>query len=191
MFLNRKKIEGRTADVTAPSHQVAQMSKSTNSIASLSSLVDLRWLVAVLGSKRHAAWWDCSFLDETGIKFLANSFPRSAVSAAFHATTEAAQRIHDAALGRIGCYHLFRLPLRIEGLLLEPKESGVNFSSKENALAQLATMASAKINAPEGPVQIGVENRILTDTCLSALAGHYHSAFTKGIRCFPYFSAES
>jgi hypothetical protein len=147
--------------------------------------------VAILGSKRHAGWWDCSFLDDTGIKFLANAFPRSAVSAAYHSTVEAAQRVHDAALGRIGCYHLFRLPLRIEERLMKPKETDVNFPSKADALAQLATIAGANINAPEGPVQIGVEKRILMNTALSELAAHYHSAFTRGIRCYPYFSAES
>lgn len=151
----------------------------------------LRWLVAILGSKMNAAWWDCSFMDETGIKFLANSFPRSAAGAAFHATTEAAQRVHDAALGRIGCYHLFRLPLTIEDRLLEVRESNGDLPTKNDALAELAGMADAAIDAPDGPVQIGVEKKILTETSLRELAAHYHSAFSKGTRCFPYFSADA
>lgn len=167
------------------------MPTSNPTSALIAKMARLRGLVALLGSKKNAGWWDCTFMDETGVKFLANSFPRTASSAALHATTEAAQRLHDAALGKIGCYHLFRLPLRIEERLAEITEAESDFPSKEDALAELETMAGAKIEAPDGPVQIGVEKRILTDTALSELAAHYHSAFTKGIRCYPYFSSES
>lgn len=166
------------------------MPAQTNSSKLLTGLDRLRWLVALLGSKKNAAWWDCSFMDETGIKFLANSFPRSAVVAALHATTEAAQRTHDAALGRIGCYHLFRLPLSIEDRLVEVQGADGDLPSKDDALSELASMVDASIDAPDGPVQIGVEKRILTDTSLREMAAHYHSAFSKGIRCYPYFSAE-
>lgn len=159
--------------------------------AALTKLDRLRCLIALLGSKKHAAWWDCSFMDDTGIQFLSNAFPRSAAAAALHATTEAAQRVHDAALGRIGCYHLFRLPLAIEDRLLEIRSAAPAIPSKQDALAELAGMAGAPIDAPEGPVQIGVESKILTDAALRNLAAHYHSAFTKGIRCHPYFSAEA
>jgi hypothetical protein len=129
-------------------------------------------------------------MDETGIRFLANPFPRSAATAAFRSTAEAAQRIHDAALGKIGCYHLFRLPLTIEDRLVDVVESG-DLPSQADALKELAGLADAAINAPEGPVQIGVQKRILTETSVHELAAHYHSAFSKGIRCFPYFSAET
>jgi hypothetical protein len=155
------------------------------------SLHRLRWLVAILGSKKVAAWWDCSFMDETGIKFLSNPFPRSAASAAFHGTAEAAQRVHDAALGRIGCYHLFRLPLSIEERLLAVHKLFPEIPTNEAAMNELANMADVSINAPEGPVQIGVERIILTENSLRELAAHYHSAFTKGIRCYPYFSTEA
>jgi hypothetical protein len=169
---------------------MATLSKAS-SLTILTKYDRLRWLVAILGSKMNAAWWDCSFMDETGIKFLANSFPRSAEGAAFHATTEAAQRVHDAALGRIGCYHLFRLPLTIEDRLLEVRESNGNLPTKNDALAELASMADSAVNAPDGPVQIGIEKKILTETALRELAAHYYSAFSKGTRCYPYFSAEA
>lgn len=130
-------------------------------------------------------------MDETGIKFLENSFPRSAASAAFQATSEAALRVHDASLGRIGCYHLFRMPLTIEDRLSDGKESHGHPLCKDDAMKELASMADAAINAPDGPVQIGVEKKILTETALCELAAHYHSAFSKGTRCYPYFSAEA
>lgn len=166
------------------------MSHSTLNMSTIKSIFRARVLVALIGSQKNSGWWDCSFMDDTGIKFLANSFPRSAASAAFHSTIEAAQRVHDSALGKIGCYHLFRLPLSIEEHLMEEEISDSGFPSMEDALAELNSMAGAQINAPDGPVQIGVEKRILVETSLSELAAHYHSAFTQGIRCYPYFAAD-
>lgn len=149
----------------------------------------LRCLVGHLGSRKNAGWWDCSFMDETGIKFLSNAFPRSAANAAIQATSEAAQRAHDAALGRIGCFHLFRLPIQLEDQLSEIEPAWPTAPAFDQALAEIASLADALIDAPEGPVQLGVESRILTETSVRELAAHYHSAFSKQVRCFPYFSA--
>jgi hypothetical protein len=149
----------------------------------------LTWLVAFLGSKSNANWWDCSLMDGTGLEFLKNVFPRSAAEAAFRATTEAAQRAHDLALGRMGCYHLFRFPLPVEEQLSKFPLTHLGLISQRGALTELAGLADASINAPEGPVQVGVARRILTPNAVNELAAHYHSAFSRGIRCYPYFSA--
>jgi len=148
----------------------------------------LTWLVAFLGSKSNANWWDCSLMDRTGLEFLKNVFPRSAAAAAFRATTEAAQRAHDLALGRMGCYHLFRFPLPVEEQLAKFPLNHLGLISEGDALTELAGLADASINAPEGPVQVGVAKRILTPAAVNELAAHYHSAFSQGIRCYPYFS---
>lgn len=157
----------------------------------LSKLNRLRLLVGLVGGKKIYKWWDCSFMDETGIRFLENSFPRTASTAAIQSTTEAAQRVHDGALGKIGCYHLFRLPIQIEDRMLNAKDSDQPLPSRDEAMAELAGLAEASIDAPEGPVQVGVERKILTETSIRELAAHYHSAFSKGLRCYPYFSADA
>lgn len=150
----------------------------------------LRYLVSYLGGSKLSAWWDCSFLDPTGVSFLGHSFPRTALDAALTATAEAAQRVHDHALGKRGCYHLFRLPIEVEEML------GVeNFTpswpiEREQAMAELATLADASIIAPEGPVQVGTTKGIQTETAIQEMAAHYHSAFSRGIQCYPYFSAQ-
>jgi len=167
---------------------MATLTKSTSILSQFSSL---RWLVGLLGSKKQFGWWDCSFLDETGIRFLSTTFPRSARSAAIQATSDAAQRIHDQSLGKVGCYHLFRFPISIEDRLRNAPMEVEAILEKDAALSALAKVAAASIKAPSGPVQIGVEKRILTETSLSELAAHYHSAFTQGIRCYPYFSSET
>lgn len=151
--------------------------------------ISLRLAVGVLGQKAGAAWWDCNFMSETGLRFLLNTFPRSAESAAFNATCECARRLHDQELGRIGSYHLFRLPVGIEDMIAHAPTGVIAGMTKESAMAKIGAIADARIVAPEGPVQIGVEKKILTDTAVQELAAHYHSAFERGIRCYPYFSA--
>jgi len=159
------------------------------------SLVHLRCLVGALGQRSHFNWWDCAFLDSTGLQFLATTFPRSARLAGLRSVSEAACRVHDQALGR-GTFHLFRLPVALEDLIEESTSDvaeSFDFSvlaSKESALALLREMADSRITAPVGPVQIGVEKKILTRTSISELAAHYESAFTLGIECYPYFASD-
>jgi hypothetical protein len=50
-------------------------------------------------------------------------------------------------------------------------------------------LADTLVKAPEGPVQVGVESRIMTTTAVREVAAHYYSAFQDGIHCLPYFSA--
>jgi len=160
-----------------------------------SDLTRLRVIVGFLGQKKNLGWWDCDFLDPIGLRFLETTFPRTAHKAALRSTTEAASRIHDQAMGRIGSYHLFRFPVALEDGF-ESAVDALNWTamfpiiqSRETAMAELKRLADSTVKAPQGPVQVGVESRILTTTSVQELAAHYHSAFQDNIRCFPYFSA--
>jgi len=156
----------------------------------------LRLCIGYLGEGKQSGWWDCNFLDATGIRFLETTFPRTARAAALRSTSEAACNVHDQALGRIGSYHLFRLPPALEDLLEHAvekmvwAEASTQVASRDSALEALKRTADALIKAPEGPVQVGVERRILTPAALRELAAHYHSAFQNGIHCFPYFAPD-
>jgi hypothetical protein len=114
--------------------------------------------------------------------------------AALRSTTEAACIIHDRALGRVGNYHLFRLPPELEDRLEQEAETedwvdlGEHIETRQSAMAVLKRLAGAFLKAPAGPVQVGVERKILTATAVRELAAHYHSACQDGIRCFPYFA---
>jgi hypothetical protein len=157
----------------------------------------LRLLVGFLGQKRHGRWWDCDFLDPVGIRFLEVTFPRTARKAALRSTNDAAARVHDQALGRIGSYHLFRLPPQAEVVLegviesFDWDKSAPAIGSRDAALAELQRLAGTLIKAPEGPVRIGIEDRIFTPSSVSEIAAHYHSAFQQGIQSFPYFAAKA
>jgi len=167
------------------------MPSTTRASTFLHEIAHLRWIVGSLGSKNQYGWWDCSFLDETGIRFLTSTFPRTAKSAAFRATCEAAQKTHDQAMGKKGSYHLFRLPISVEEALRNLTPESEEILSKDTAMEALKKLAAAGISAPSGPVQIGVEKKILTEDSVSELAAHYHSAFNQGIRCYPYFSPDT
>ncbi len=148
----------------------------------------LRWLVAFLGSKGNAGWWDCSFMESIGIQYLVNVFPRSAFNAAFQASVEVAQKDHDAALGRIGSYHLFRFPLHIEHQLQEHQVLDQAIPTTEMAMDELAALAGSEMKAPEGPIQIGQETSILSRGTVQKIAALYHSSLQTKRRCFPYLS---
>jgi hypothetical protein len=162
-----------------------------------SDFTRLRLAVGFLGQRKQSGWWDCDFLDPTGLRFLEMTFPRTARQAALRSTTEAAARIHDQALGRIGSYHLFRFPVALEGGLesavdtLKCEITSPIVQSRDTAMAELKRLADSLVKAPEGPVQVGVESRMLTTTAVREVAAHYYSAFQEGIHCFPYFSAQA
>lgn len=169
-------------------------SESAKTTKHLEQFLHLRLLVGYLGQGKQAGWWDSNFLDATGLRFLETTFPRTAPLAALRSTTEAACIVHDKALGRIGSFHLFRLPPALEDQLehlcnsMDWAAAFKQVDSKEMALAAVQQLADAFIKAPEGPVQVGEERRILTPTSIRELAAHYHSAFRDGIHCFPYFA---
>jgi hypothetical protein len=82
-------------------------------------IIKLRLLVGFLGEKRQFNWWDSGFLAPTGLRFLQTIFPRTAVEAALRSTSQAARALHDSRIGRVGVFHLFRLPVEKE-LMVEP-----------------------------------------------------------------------
>jgi hypothetical protein len=162
----------------------------------INNFIQLRLVVGYLGQRKLSGWWDCDLLDATGLRFLETIFPRTARAAGLRSTTEAACIVHDKALGRVGNYHLFRLPPALEDRLescideIDWTDLSKQIESRETAITTLKRLTDAVIKAPSGPVQVGVERRILTSTAVQELASHYHSAFQDGIRCFPYFAPE-
>jgi hypothetical protein len=154
-------------------------------------LAEIRRIVAFLGSKQNFNWWDCSFLDTTGLEFMSLLFPRSSKSAALEATLQAAQRVHDSAIIKIGTYHLFRLPTSLQHTLHQTTNLEHLSMSRKEALDSLAALADPSIEAPEGAIQVGVEKKIISNDSIRELASHYHSAFSRGIHCFPYFASQS
>ena len=169
----------------------------SNPLEPVPAIIALRLLVSFLGEKKQFAWWDTSFLDTTGRRFLENPFPRTAVHAALRSAADAARRAHDAAIGRVGTFHLFRLPVdREEALEIKlTRISGATMaalvSSKEESMIELGKLANGKVTATVGPTQVGLEKQIGTPSSISILAAHYLAAFNAGLRSYPYFAKDS
>jgi hypothetical protein len=160
----------------------------------LTELINLRLLVGYLGEAHCHGWWNTQFLNTTGQRYLAFNFPRSAVSAGLHATSEAACRLHDEHIGRGRVFHLFRLPTSLEqelhALQLDKTvqdELLALVSDQESAMGHLSALAASGVATQEGPVQVGTETCLTGKSTVPNLAAHYLNAFRTGIQTFPYF----
>ena len=154
----------------------------------------LRVLVAFLGEKDQFGWWDCSFLNATGRKFLAIDYPKSSLAAAANAATEAARRVHDARIGKGRVFHLFRLPHAMEQKLhrhlleMDAGQAGAWLDSKDSALNQLEQMAANPGSTAAGPVQVGTSAALAAPATPGLLASLYLDAFRSNNRRMPYFA---
>ena len=163
--------------------------------------VRLRSLVLALGETADPAWWKSEFMNETGFRFLERLYPRTPLRAAVHAAGRAACDVHDKAVGRVGVYHLFRLPESLEteihaSSFSEDAEFISRFRSclgkREDLMETLSTLCSkppAK-DVVAGPKRIGAGSDALRTEALGMAASVYHEAFKLGKPAFPYFAAE-
>src|SRR5262249_26837533 len=128
----------------------------------------LRLLVAFLGEKSQANWWDSAFLTPTGLRFLQTTFPRTAPEAALRSASHAARLLHDSRIGRVGVFHLFRLPVEkedsLESITSQIKELDITqlTASTEAVLSELAALSQTRLSAPTGPVQVGTAKNIFS-----------------------------
>ena len=177
-----------------PLHHTQELMTPTQSNRTV-TILRLRLLVAFLGEHKQHGWWDTVFLDATGRRFLETTFPRTAFEAALRCTSKAARLIHDDQIGRRGAFHLFRLPIEVEDAI----ESRISKSfdstwlalvaDQEAATCELLAMATTRVTAPTGPVQVGTEKTVLSPNSARDMAARYHSAFAEGVRCYPYFAS--
>lgn len=162
----------------------------------IEQFITLRTLIGFLGEKNQQNWWDTSFLDKTGQKFLEVNFPRSFLASGINSVSEAARILHDNYIGKGRVYHLFRLPTDIEEKIFhclqvsDPSLISHLIESKDVALSNLKGFATANEILREGPVQIGKKKKLYNQTVIHELASIYLEAFNSGKKVFPYFTAD-
>ena len=164
-------------------------------------ILRLRAVVLALGESVSPAWWNSELMNETGLRFLERLYPRTAFGAAVQAAGKAATDAHDRAVGRVGVYHLFRLPesLEIELHQVSPHLTDDFFSKLRNALKQpedlmelLASMCDGEeAEAAPGAKRIGTDSDLMTMAALRKTAAVYHTAFARKKPGFPYFTAQT
>ena len=163
--------------------------------------IRLRALVLALGECASPPWWKTEFMNETGLRFLERLYPRTFVRAAIHAAGEAACDAHDRAVGRVGVYHLFRLPESLDAEINRmPPNADEEFLSVFRAalgnldqlmelLASLCSQTEIR-DASQGARRIGTDRDLTTHRTFDATAAVYHRAFKQMNPVFPYFAAE-
>jgi len=139
-------------------------------------------------------------MNEAGLRFLERLYPRTSFPAAVHAAGKAACDVHDRAVGRIGVYHLFRLPESLESEISRiPPDFDEEFVSRfreglgsseklMNLLAALCKGATG-LDTDSGARRIGTDKDLVTLAGVKRTAAAYHHAFDQGRPAFPYFTA--
>jgi len=163
-------------------------------------IVRLRATVLALGESASTAWWKTEFMSETGLRFLERLYPRTFFQAAVHAAGKAASDAHDRAVGRVGVYHLFRLPESLETEMnrMPPDSDEDFFSALRTAFGQpeklmallIPLCGDAGTDAAPGAKRIGTDKDLMTTAGFEKTAAVYHHAFAQWKPGFPYFAAE-
>ena len=165
-------------------------------MAVLDEIIELRILVAALGEKPNAGWWESSFLGETGVRYLAYAFPRAPELAAVQGAVEAARRVHDARIGASGVTHLFRQSYEVELLILDYLKTNAAeirarmFSTYTKPLvckSSLLAIAGAPEQGHEGPIQMGLVKGLPDGKSIKRMAAIYLGAFEASKCALPYF----
>ncbi len=127
-------------------------------------------------------------------------YPRTYFHAAVHAAGQAASEVHDRAVGRVGVYHLFRLPetLETEILRMSPDSYREFFvvlrdilGYSEKLMELLNTLCGeAREDNASGARKIGTSKDLMTEAGLKKTALVYKQAFAQGKPSFPYFTNE-
>lgn len=164
-------------------------------------IFQIRAVVLAIGESVSPAWWKTEFMNEAGLRFLERLYPRTAFHAAVHAAGKAAGDFHDRAVGRIGVYHLFRLPESLETEIYRiPIDMADDFflilrkgmGRPEELIKLLAAMCGGeKADAAPGAKKIGTDKDMVTTAGIKQTAAVYHAAFAMNKPSFPYFTAET
>ena len=160
----------------------------------------IRALTLALGESVRPQWWTTQFMNEAGMRFLERLYPRTAFQAAVHAAGRAACDVHDRAVGRVGVYHLFRVPEALESEIARvPPDFDREFltqfradlGSPDKLLAMLGAMCDGiRVESAPGARRIGSDPDSMTSSGLRKVAAIYYRAFGDRTPAFPYFTAE-
>lgn len=157
-------------------------------------ILEARLLVGYLGERAQFGWWPTGFYEPSSRSFLEPVFTKTPRLARYHGVCESARRLHDEHLN-VGGFHLFRLPEEIEQDLHGMMQSDVgeclterSTQSLEAALDALSRLSGAGGSASDGPTAVGAIAELESEPTLGLIAEVYWSAFTQGIRAYPYLS---
>ncbi|HVC35066.1 MAG TPA: BrxE family protein [Chloroflexota bacterium] len=165
------------------------------------SIIQARLLVANLGEGISPPWWRSQATSPVGLRMLGRLFPRTAVAAALETASRAASLEHDARIGRVGAYHLFRLPAADEAAVRDFLRSDegrhcledvARLDGTDSRLAALTQLAGGEA-APgtHGPVHCGTLATLQRGRALPRLCATYAAGLRAASPVFPYLGEEA
>lgn len=164
----------------------------------IKAILRARFLVASLGEKASPQWWRSDATDLVSQRMLQRLYPRTALAASLDTASRAAAREHDAHIGTIDVYHLFRLPAVDEAALHQHVLSAVGIDQIRH-LAELVT-PDAQMNAlreladdeyllsTHGPVMCGPIATMRTNQTQRRICAAYLAGFTEQQAVYPYLA---
>lgn len=165
------------------------------------SIVQARFLVAALGETASPPWWRSQATSPVGLRMLERLFPRTSFAAALETASRAACLEHDVRIGRVGAYHLFRLPTADEAMVddfLRSEEGRsclndiVQLNNTDSQIATLAELAGGeKAASSHGPVHCGTLATLWRGQAVPQLCAVYVAGLRAGSPVYPYLGEES
>ncbi len=140
-------------------------------------------------------------MSNVGLSFLQRIYPRTNFQVALNSAGKAARDIHDQSVGKVGVFHLFRLPPGLE-VDIHSYQTGENcFDTSEliTILEDQSKLFQALSNISKsdtsndilsGAVNIGVEAECYMVDTYKKMAAIYFQAFKNGKQTYPYMSTE-
>lgn len=164
------------------------------------SIVRARYLVASLGESSSPPWWRSEATTPAARRMLERLYPRTVQAASLEVAVRAAGKLHDDRLGRLGSYHLFRLPTAQEVALREHVTSPegsillgelASIASESDRLAALTQIAQGEQGQLPGPVRCGAIRDLRHGQALQRICAVYLAGFQSATPVYPYLTGEA
>ena len=162
----------------------------------LPSIIEARFLVARLGEIASPPWWRCEATSAVGRRMLERLYPRTFFAASLETASRAACIEHDLRLGRLGAYHLFRLPSAYETAIHDQLQlpttknllqTTAALDGVEQILGALSNLAgSENLSMARGPIRCGTTEELRSNRPLQRMCAAYLSAFRGNWTVYPY-----
>jgi hypothetical protein len=160
------------------------------------SVVAARYLVGSLGEDAATPWWNTTATSAVARRMLARMFPRTVLNASLETVSRAAAIVHDQQIGRLGAYHLFRLPVAEEVALAEYLRAGASdavlqrladLPDRPARIAALAALANGEhVDDAYGPMHYGTTMGLRRGKTVQRLCAAYLGAFTAERTAYPF-----
>ncbi len=167
----------------------------------LPSIIEARFLVAKLGEIASPPWWRSEATSIVGRRMLERLYPRTFLTASLETASRAASIEHDLHLGKIGAYHLFRLPTVYETAIHDQLQMPATknllqtiaaLDKSEQILIALSALAGIEnLSMARGPLRCGIIDELRNNRPIQRMCVAYLSAFRGSWNVYPYLEEGS